>query len=244
MIQQLIYADGDELSRAYAEWLLNFIRQELVTKDRLVIALSGGSTPKKLFRLLAAEPYRSGIDWSKLHFFWGDERFVPYTDDRNNAKMAFDELLGKVPVNTDQVHIMPTDLEPADAVIAYTKILHEYFDGKKHTFDLVMLGLGDNAHTLSLFPGYPIIHEAEEWVSAFFLKEQDMYRISLTKAVVNQSACITYLVAGADKAPAVKAIIEGPVDHDLYPAQVIETEGALIWFLDAAAAADLTPQPF
>ena len=238
-MQTLVYSDSDELSRAYADWMMEKTRSVLSGKDSFTLALSGGSTPKKLYKLLAAEPYRSGIEWSKIHFFWGDERFVPFTDEKNNARMAFDELLDKVPVNKDQVHVMDTSLEPAAAVEHYETILHKYFDG--HTgFDLVMLGLGDNAHTLSLFPGYSIIHDDKNWVAAFFLKEQDMYRISLTKVLVNRSASVTYLVAGADKASSVKAVIEGPADADLYPAQVIRNEGhELIWFLDKAAAADL-----
>lgn len=238
-MQTLIYSDSDELSRAYADWLLEKTSAVLAGKNSFTISLSGGSTPKKLYRLLAAEPYRSGIDWSRLHFFWGDERFVPFSDEKNNARMAFDELLDKVAVNKDQVHIMDTSLEPEAAVQQYDAILHKYFiDGSG--FDLVMLGLGDNAHTLSLFPGYPIIHDNKNWVAAFFLEEQDMYRISLTKVLVNRSASVTYLVAGADKASSVKAVIEGPSNTDLYPAQVIRNEGnELIWFLDQAAAADL-----
>ncbi|RYY62465.1 MAG: 6-phosphogluconolactonase [Chitinophagaceae bacterium] len=235
----LIYSDSDELSRAYADWMMDRVKTVLTGKDSFTLSLSGGSTPKKLYKLLAAEPYKSGIEWSRIHFFWGDERFVPFTDEKNNARMAFDELLDKVPVNKDHVHIMDTSLEPAAAVAHYEKILHGYFDGQGG-FDLVMLGLGDNAHTLSLFPGYPIIHDDKNWVAAFFLKEQDMYRISLTKVLVNKSAAVTYLVAGADKASSVKAVIEGPADEDLYPAQVIRNEGhELIWFLDKAAAADL-----
>ncbi|MET0635500.1 MAG: 6-phosphogluconolactonase [Chitinophagaceae bacterium] len=235
----MIYNDSDQLSLAYADWLMIKVKEVLSTKDSFTLSLSGGSTPKKLYKILSAEPYKSGIDWQRIHFFWGDERFVPFTDEKNNARMAFDELLDKVPVNEDQIHIMDTSLEPAEAVKHYETILHRYFD-EQTGFDLVMLGLGDNAHTLSLFPGYPIIHDDKNWVSAFFLTEQDMYRISLTRVLVNRSSSVTYLVAGADKASSVKAVIEGPENPDLYPAQVINNgSNELIWFLDKAAAADL-----
>ncbi|RYY54992.1 MAG: 6-phosphogluconolactonase [Chitinophagaceae bacterium] len=238
-MQTLIFNDSDELSRAYAEWLMEKTKTVLAGSDRFTLALSGGSTPKKLYKLLAAEPYKSGIQWSKIHFFWGDERFVPFSDEKNNAKMAFDELLDKVDVRRDQVHIMDTSLHPDASVAHYDEILHRYFDDNTG-FDLVMLGLGDNAHTLSLFPWYPIVHDNTSWVSAFFLEEQDMFRISLTKVLVNRSSSITWLVAGADKASSVKAVMEGPANADLYPAQVINNgEREMVWFLDKAAAADL-----
>ena len=239
-MQTKIYQDAEELSRSYADWLKTTIAETLTHQDRFTIALSGGSTPKKLFKLLATEPYRSGIDWQKIHFFFGDERFVPFTDERNNARMAFDELLDKVPVIKGQVHIMDTSLKPADSVRHYEAVLHEYFpDGQ--SFDLVMLGLGDNSHTLSLFPGYSIVQEEHAWVSAFFLTEQDMFRISLTKVLVNQARLITYLVAGADKAAAVKAVTSGPWDPAQHPAQVIQSaRGEVIWFLDRAAAGEVS----
>lgn len=240
MIHKIICRDSDELSQQFADWLVGVVKRVLTKKHRFTIALSGGSTPKKLFKLLASDSYKNRIDWSRVHCFWGDERFVPFQDEKNNARMAFEELLSKVPVKEEQVHIMPTELEPADAVKAYERILHEYFDGDEKTFDVVMLGLGDNSHTLSLFPGYPVVHEQHDWVSAFFLKEQDMYRITLTSAVVNRSSAIAYLVSGADKAAAVEAVLEGARDADQHPAQVIAAkEGETYWFLDEAAAAKL-----
>jgi 6-phosphogluconolactonase len=240
-MQLSIYKNVDEMSRQVADWLVGLVKTVLAKQDRFTIALSGGSTPKKLFKLLASDQYKNKIDWSKLHFFWGDERFVPFADERNNARMAYEELLDQVPVNKSQVHIMQTGLSPAEAVLDYDKILHRYFDGEDHTFDLVMLGLGDNAHTLSLFPGYEVVHEKKEWVSAFYLEEQEMYRITLTAPVVNKSAHIAYLVGGGDKASSVKEVIEGDANPDLYPAQVINPEqGELYWFLDEAAAADLS----
>jgi len=237
-MHRFIAANSDVLSDQAARWLVTQIRATLAKQDRYTIALSGGSTPKKLFKLLAAEPYRSQIHWRKLHFFWGDERFVPFADEKNNAHMAFHELLDRVPVNKEQVHIMRTDLEPAAAVTDYENILHRYFDDQPHTFDLVMLGLGDNSHTLSLFPGYPVTYITDKWVDAFYLKEQEMYRITLTAPVVNKAAKVAYLVSGADKAPAVKEILEGKYDPDHHPAQVIRPElDKPYWFLDKAAAA-------
>ncbi|RYF42198.1 MAG: 6-phosphogluconolactonase, partial [Cytophagaceae bacterium] len=171
---------ADELSKVVADWFVELVNKVLRKQDRFTVALSGGSTPKKLFALLATDEYKNRIDWTRVHCFWGDERFVPFADDRNNAKMAYEQLLNHVPVNPEHIHIMPTEMEPADAVAAYTKVIEHYFKTSATSFDLVMLGLGDNAHTLSLFPGYPIIHEKEKVVDAFYLKEQEMYRITLT----------------------------------------------------------------
>jgi 6-phosphogluconolactonase len=236
-----ISRNGDELSQRVAGWLVQYIAGVLKNSDRFTISLSGGSTPKKLFRLLASEKYNHSIEWEKLHFFWGDERFVPFADERNNARMTFAELLDLVPVRKEQIHIMRTDLTPDAAVTAYDAILHQYFKDKGSSFDLVFLGLGDNAHTLSLFPGYEVVHENEKWVTAFFLEEQDMFRITLTAGIVNRSAAVAFLVTGADKAEAVKEILEGKADPDKYPAQVIKpANGLLYWFLDEAAASDLS----
>lgn len=235
-----ISKDSDQLSKRVAEWMVDFIHQTLKKQDRFVIALSGGNTPKKLYRLLASENYTDKIDWKKIHFFWGDERYVPFTDERNNAKMAFDTLLNHVPVDKSNVHIMRTDIAPDESAAAYEKLLHEYFYHKKHSFDLVLLGLGDNAHTLSLFPGYDIVHEKEKWVSSFYLEEQKTYRITLTAPIVNKSSRIAFLVTGSDKAASLYNVVYGEHDPDLYPAQLIQPfNGELYWFTDAAAAADI-----
>jgi 6-phosphogluconolactonase len=234
------YKDADELSSAAAKWIAGYISATLKKQNRFTIALSGGSTPKKLHTLLAASPYKEQIDWSRLHVFWGDERAVPFEDDRNNAKMAFDTLLSHVPVPAGQIHIMRTDIAPAEAAAEYEKILHHYFHAHAKSFDLVLLGMGDDGHTLSLFPGTSVIHEETKLATAFFLKEQDMFRITLTAPIVNRSAGIAFLVAGAGKAPALKEVLEGDYDPDKFPSQVINpVNGELHWFLDKAAAAQL-----
>jgi 6-phosphogluconolactonase len=239
-MQPDISANTDELSRKVAVWMIGWIKEVLTRQDRFTIVLSGGSTPKKLYQLLASEKYRHEIDWSKLHFFWGDERYVPSDDERNNSKMAFDTLLNHVPVLKENIHIMRMDIEPVEAAASYESTLHQYFDDKPSTFDLVLLGLGDNAHTLSLFPGYEIIHERKKWVVAFHLAEQKMYRITLTVPVVNQASRVVFLVAGADKAVPLYHVLYGEHDPDLYPAQLIQPYlEKPWWFIDKAAASEL-----
>jgi 6-phosphogluconolactonase len=234
------FKDAAELSHAVAEWMAEAIAATLKNKDRFTIALSGGSTPKLLHKILAAPPYKDRIDWSKLHVFWGDERDVPFEDDRNNAKMAFDTLLNFVPVPPSQIHVMRTDVTPEESAAGYEAILHQYFDATPASFDLVLLGMGDDGHTLSLFPGTAAVHEEKAWAIAYYLKAQDMYRITLTKTIVNRSARIAFMTTGTGKANALKQVLEGPYNPDLFPSQEIKpSAGELHWFVDEAAAAEL-----
>lgn len=234
-----IHPDIDQLAQHVARWMAVVIKETLAEQDRFTLALSGGSTPQKLHRILAQEPLRSEIDWTKLHIFWGDERAVPFEDERNNAKMAFDTLLNFVPVPKEQIHIMRTDIPAEEAAREYEKLLHAYFDGKPYSFDLVLLGMGDDGHTLSLFPGKPIVHETEKWADAFFLEAQDMFRITITAPVTNLSKRVAFMAAGAGKATTLKAVLEGPYQPDIYPSQQIKPAGELHWFVDEAAAQQL-----
>lgn len=231
----------DELAEHVARWIVVLAKETLQKSDRFTIALSGGSTPLKLHKLLAASPHKEEIDWSKVHVFWGDERAVPFEDSRNNAKMAYNTLLNFVDVPAEQIHVMRTDIDPVESAIEYEKMLHRYFDGTPHSFDLVLLGMGDDGHTLSLFPGTPIVHEQTKWADAFFLAAQDMYRITITAPITNKAAHVAFMAAGNGKAQTLKAVLEGPKKPDLYPSQQINpVNGELHWFIDEAAAAALT----
>lgn len=234
-----IFPNAESVALGAAAFITQQIETVLQSRDRFTLALSGGSTPRRLHQLLAEAPYRDRIDWSKLHIFWGDERYLPLEDDRNNAKMAFDTLLNKVPVPAGQIHIMRTDLpNPEESAQQYESILHAYFDGEENSFDLLLLGMGDDGHTLSLFPGTEVIHETNKWCTAFFLKQQEMFRVTLTKTIANRSACILFLTTGAAKAPALKEVLEGAPNINTYPSQVIQPEnGTTHWMVDEAAAA-------
>ncbi|MDR6804187.1 6-phosphogluconolactonase [Dyadobacter sp. BE34] len=233
-----IEKDTKALSASLAEWINNYIQQVLAKQDRFTFVLSGGSTPKALYALLAESPYKESIPWEKLHFFWGDERAVPFEDSRNNAKMCYDELLNKVPVKAENIHIMRTDITPEESAAEYERIVKTYFEGSETTFDFVLLGMGDDGHTLSLFPGTEVIHEQNALATSFFLQAQDMYRITLTAPVVNDAACVAFLAAGAGKAEVLKQVLKGDRNVDLYPSQIIQpVKGQLHWFVDEAAAA-------
>ena len=240
-----IYKDSDHLARELAEWITSLIEETLRRKEKFSLVLSGGSTPKKLHLLLAASPFRERIDWKKIYIFWGDERAVPFEDERNNARMAFDTLLKKVDIPGEQINIIDTSLSPDAAAMQYEEILNEYFGTDilpAKTFDLVLLGMGDNGHTLSLFPGTAVIHEENAWVTGYFLQAQDMSRITLTKQIVNHADHIVFMISGSEKAHALHQVIEGERNPDLYPSQVIiPTQGELHFFIDEAAAAELHP---
>jgi 6-phosphogluconolactonase len=238
-----ILKDPNQFSHTIADWIVDCISATLKKQDRFTWVLSGGNTPKALYQLLAATPYREKIQWEKLHLFWGDERDVPFEDVRNNAKMTYETLLNHVPVPASQIHVMRTDIPPEQSAMEYEKILHTYFpggDAQATSFDLVLLGMGDDGHTLSLFPGTEVVHEEKLWTKAFFLKAQDMYRITLTKSIVNRSAQIAFLTTGTNKAHALQQVLEGAYKPDLYPSQEIKPRnGELHWFVDEEAASML-----
>jgi 6-phosphogluconolactonase len=175
-----------------------------------------------------------------MHIFWGDERVVPLNDDRNNAKMAFDNLIDHVPIPARQVHIMRTDIEPADSANAYNLLLHQYFPAPEKSFDLVLLGLGEDAHCLSLFPGDDTLHEKFKWALPVYLPKQKMYRITLTPPVVNKASSVFFIVSGEEKSTALKHVLENEFEPDRYPAQIIRPlRGELTWLIDKAAASRL-----
>lgn len=233
-----IQKDPAAVSHELAEWITNYIETVLLKRGRFTWVLTGGNSPKALYDLLSSPPYSTRIAWEKLHFFWGDERAVPFDDDRNNAKMTYTHLLNKVPAVASQVHIMRTDIDPLKAAAEYEQLLKSYFPEEGASFDLVLSGMGDDGHTLSLFPGTAVVHEKDAWVTAFYLAPQQMFRITLTAPIVNRAARVAFLTFGAAKAHALREVLGGKYDPDRFPSQVIQPlSGALHWFTDTAAAA-------
>jgi len=235
-------SDIKALSVDVTNWLVEHIQQTLQKQTRYTLCLSGGSTPKMMNELLCSDAYKDKVDWAKLHIFFGDERFVPLSDERNNAKMAFDTLLNHVPVPKEQIHVMPTaGIAPEKAAVAYEDTLRTYFSEVSPTFDCIILGMGDDGHTLSLFPGkIEVIHETEKWCTSLWLEEQDMYRVTLTHPIANRSSSIIFLAAGPKKTHALHEVLKGKYNPNLYPSQIIKpANGELHWFVDEAAAAQL-----
>lgn len=236
-----IYKNTRKLSEELAQWMSDQVEEILKNQEFCTLVLSGGETPKSLFKILASKEFKKKINWQRVHIFWSDERVVPFSDPRNNAKNAFDLLIDHIDIPANQVHIMRTDIQPNFSVDAYRSLLHEFFDNTTKSFDLVLLGMGDDGHTLSLFPGSPIIEDHKHWVNAVYNAEQEMYRITLMPELVNRASRIAFMVEGSKKAGVLKEVLEGKYQPTKLPAQIIKpTDGELHWFLDEAAANDLT----
>jgi 6-phosphogluconolactonase len=241
MTRVAVHRDLDTASAAAAEQLVGVVQAAVAARDECALALSGGTTPRTLYEMLAGEPYRSRIPWHRLLVFFGDERCVPPDDARSNYRLAWEALLGRVPIPPDRVHRMPADEADLDAAAAgYERTLRRLLPrgrGGWPRFDWVLLGLGDNAHTASLFPGTPVVHEQRRAVVSAYIPELRANRMTLTPPVLNGAALVVFLVAGAGKADAVRRVLDGPWDPDAAPAQVVRPDdGELVWLLDAAAA--------
>ena len=238
-----VFPDPASLAEAAAGHIVEKAQSAIDARGRFGIALSGGSTPRDLHVKLANPPFKDEIDWAHVHVFFGDERCVPPGDPQSNYRMALDTLLSHVPIPHEQVHRMKGDLPPDEAAAEYERELKEFFGAEPPTLDVVLLGMGDNGHCASLFPGCHALHEQQRWVVAEFIPEVNMWRITLTPVVLNAAREVVFLVAGANKAEMLRQVLEGPFEPDVRPAQIVRPAGELIWMVDAAAAARLTPPP-
>jgi 6-phosphogluconolactonase len=235
-----IFDDPEALSRGAADFFTAAARDAVAARGRFSVALSGGSTPRRTYEILAQPSFRDRVDWARAHIFWGDERCVDPEDPRSNARLARELLLHHVPVPAGQVHPMDCLPDPREAARRYEAMLQSFFAGGEPRFDLILLGLGEDGHTASLFPGAPALAEAERWVAEVYVAEQDLHRLTLTAAFINRAATVAFLVAGAAKAAVVREVIAGPRDPRRLPAQLIQPEpGELHWLLDKAAAGAL-----
>jgi 6-phosphogluconolactonase len=209
------------------------------------VALSGGSTPQQLYHLLASEPLSEQVDWSKTHIFWGDERCVPPDHPDSNFMKAQQVLLNHIPIPEENIHRILAELPPEQAAEAYEETLLRFFSSladeterSQAGFDLVLLGMGDDGHTASLFPGTDVIHEETRWARALYVDKLAAWRITLTPAILNRSRQILFLVSGAGKSYTLQRVLYGSYQPDRFPAQVIRAgSGNLTWLVDEAAAA-------
>jgi 6-phosphogluconolactonase len=236
-----VFPDKGALVRAEAARIVTLAKETIEARGRCLVALSGGSTPRPLYELLATAPYASRIDWSRLHLFWGDERCVPPDHPDSNYRMTREALIDRVPLPEENVHRIHGEDEPEDAALAYERLLREFFGRAgtpERSFDLVLLGMGPDGHTASIFPGTAATTETRRWVMPVHVERpRDMWRVTLTAVVLNAAAEVTFLVAGADKAARLREVLgDGGGDHPPLPAQLIRpTHGILSWMVDAAA---------
>lgn len=236
-----IFKSQQDIIATAAKMFAEAAQKAIQERGKFVVSLTGGTSPEALYNLLAAPPYRDSIDWSKLYIFWGDERWVPLTDDKSNGKMTDRTLLNKVPVPADHVHYMYADgQQPQDFAAAYEQSIRQVL-GEDLSFDLILLGMGPEGHTASLFPHEPVLHEKDKLVEAYYLQSQSMFRITLTPPIINRAKQIIVMLFGEEKAAALYQVLEGEYNPDLYPAQLIKPlNGTLTWLTDEAVAKDLT----
>lgn len=233
-----------ELFAAAAEEVVHAANDAVTQRGRFTIALSGGSTPKNLFNLLATNA-RTVLPWDRMFFFFGDERHVPPTDPESNYRMADESLLSKVSVPPGNVfRIAAENPDAAAAASAYEKTLQKFFalqPGQFPVFDLILLGMGPDGHTASLFPGTAGLQEKSRLVIANWVEKFKTSRITLTLPVLNAARCVTFLVSGTDKAPALHAVLDSDAPGEQYPSKLVRpTDGKLIWLVDRAAASELS----
>jgi 6-phosphogluconolactonase len=242
---QLIVMDNAQaLYVRAAEEIAHFAGEAICTHGEFTLCLTGGSTPAPAYELLATR-FHLSVDWKEVQFFWGDERCVPPDDPASNFGMANRTMFSKLALRPEQIHRMRGEDEPVQAAQAYEHELRAFFHleqpGDFPSFNLLLLGLGENAHVASLFPHHPALHGKERLAIAVEVEAVPNRRISLTLPVINHADRVMFLVSGANKAAAVRKILQGPPDPDLYPGQNVKPHhGEIVWLMDEAAASELT----
>jgi 6-phosphogluconolactonase len=232
-----VFESPADVARAAAQYFVEACREAVARTNGFAVALSGGSTPKLLYELLADpnEPFRDQIAWKKTFFFFTDERNVPPDHPDSNYRMAYQAMFSRAPKT--QVCRMSGEKPAAEAAEEYEDVLAEIYGIEVPDIDLILLGLGEDGHTASLFPGSPALQEKERLVAAPWVEKLNAYRITLTLPVLNEGRSVVFLVTGASKAEIVKEVISPNKNPDLYPAQAISPRsGAVSWFMDKAAA--------
>jgi 6-phosphogluconolactonase len=244
----VVVDDADALAREAAEEFERRANAAVASRGRFTVALSGGSTPRSLYALLAdpAAPFRGAIAWSRVHLFWSDERHVPPEDSRSNYRMARETLISRVPIPAANVHRIEAELpDAAEAAARYDDELARFFSlspGEFPRFDLMLLGVGTEGHTASLFPGTKALEVRDRRVVANWVPKLNGFRMTMTIPVFNRAAAVLFLVSGEDKAPILRAVFDRQSPPHALPCQLIRPEsGDLIWLADRPAAAGLPP---
>jgi 6-phosphogluconolactonase len=241
------FPDAASLARAAAGQWVSLADASIAGHGQFSVALSGGSTPRALYSLLATGEFAACVDWPRVHVFWGDERCVPADHPESNYGMARQALLDHVPIPVFNIHRIPCELEPQQAAAAYEQTLRTWFadgsagpragEGAPPRFDLILLGMGEDGHTASLFPGAAALGERTRWVVAYNVISLGVWRVTLTPVIINAAVHVMFLVCGANKAERLRQVLTGPYRPDELPAQIVRpTRGRLVWLVDAAAA--------
>ena len=234
--------NAEALSQAVAKQFVRLTTDAVRARGRCAVALSGGSTPRSVYRMLAYEPFRSRVRWDQIDFFWGDERHVPSDHADSNYRMVDEAMLSKVPVAQAQIHRIHGEIADAEhAAQEYEREIRAFFSDPVPRFDLVHLGLGTDGHTASLFPGTPALDEQDRLCVANWVATHSAYRMTLTLPVLNAARAVVFIVSGAGKAPIVREVVRGSDPSREFPAALVQpTDGELWWMLDRAAAGELS----
>ena len=239
MSDLVVYPDSEQFIDGAAEFIVDCAAKAIAERGRFTIVLSGGSTPRPIYARLATPAYLDRIDWSLTYLFFGDERCVPPDDARSNYHMARETLLDHVPLPPANVHRIEGESDPAQSASIYEQELRGFFrTASLPAFDLILLGLGDNGHTASLFPGTAALRETARWTVPQYVEVVSAWRVTFTAPLINAAHNIVFLVEGAGKAETLRRVLKGPYQPDVLPAQLIQpASGQLHWLVDAAAAA-------
>ncbi len=240
-----IYPDNQSFVQGAADFIAELATRAIAERGRFTIALSGGSTPRPIYARLAGAEYRERIAWPQVHIFFGDERCVPLDDARSNYRMARETVFDQVPIPPDNIHRIKGEIDPALAALIYEQELQGLFRTRLlPAFDLICLGMGENGHTASLFPGTSVLHERERWVAAQYVEVMQTWRVTFTAPLINAARNVAFLVEGPGKAEMLWRVLAGPYQPDVLPSQLIQpVSGQLYWLVDAAAASKLTTHP-
>ncbi|MEZ7497930.1 6-phosphogluconolactonase [Flavobacterium sp. Arc3] len=231
-----IFNNKEEIATDAANIFVAAAQNAIQQRGRFVVALTGGSSPVAIYKLLATPSYKAKIDWQSVFVFWGDERWLPLDEERSNAKMAYDCLLSHVDIPKSNIFPMYKEgVSAEDYALEYEKSIKSV-TGEDGKFDLILLGMGDDGHTASLFPGQAVLQERDKWVSAYYLESQSMFRITLTAAIINRAKQIVVVTFGENKAHALNEVLYGDYNPEKYPTQLIKPlDGKLLFLTDQAA---------
>lgn len=233
---KLIWKDAETLSIAAAYYFVKICNESIAEKGVFSVALSGGNTPKRLYEILATPEFSRNIDWQKVLLFWSDERFVPHADTDSNYRMTKEALLNKIKIPKKNIFAVPTIGWPQDCALQYEAEIKTAL-GRNASFDLTLLGMGDDGHTASLFPGTKILEEQKRLVKEVWVGDKQTWRISFTYPLIKRSKALMFLVAGKSKAPVIKKIFSARTLKNPFPVQGVKLKkGNIIWMLDEAAA--------
>jgi 6-phosphogluconolactonase len=231
-----IYPDKNTLIRESAAYISNVIQTTINEQNKCTFVLAGGSTPKGLYKTLASHEYREKVDWRKVHLFWGDERCVRPEHPESNYRMAKETLIDHIDIPQENVHRIPAEKEPAETAREYEETINRFFGDTSQlpVFDIILLGIGEDGHTASLFPGTEALEENKRWVTEVYVKKLNTHRITLTYPGINSGRNVIFLVAGSSKADIVRKVYR-KADSKFPAVQVIPANGNLIYLLDKAA---------